>query len=354
MGIPQLIGLDIGTTAVKAARIRRKGTRTIVAAVAQVPIEATEGQNGSRDEQTVAAVRQCLKRLGGRTQGATCGLSGPEVIVRLFNFPALEGHQLASAIELEAAQVCPFDVSRGAVSYHILSGRMPGRWSRRSKPQRTTGVFAATTNDAVGRRRDLCRQAGTRCMLLDVEGLALLNCLEACGAIDAGAAMVLNVGSQYTNLAILSENGQPFVRDIAYAAESVVDAVCRGVGAPRSAVIGALQGDEASEASLDDLRPGLERACSVLAGRVHETLRYHATVQSGSSVEKTFLCGGLVQMKAVTGILAPLLPGRVELWNPLTMMTCARAVRKSGMAEHGSAFAVALGLAMRSLRDVPD
>jgi type IV pilus assembly protein PilM len=352
LGIPDLIGLDIGTTAVKAARIRRKGTRTIVLDLADVPIDAAGRGAGSGDEATSAAMRQCLKRLKGRTGAVACGLSGPDVIVRPFDFPAMPAHQLASAVELEAAQVCPFDVAESAVAYDVLAGRVSGRVSRKNKSQRTTGVFAAAKNVAVERLRELCRQGGTRCVLVDVEGLALINCLEACGAIGTGMAMVLNVGGSYTNLAILSENGQPFVRDIAYGSEAIVDHVCRVAGAPRQAVVDALTGAEGGEASMGELLPGLEEACSMLADRVHETLRYHGTMQSGPSLEKTSLCGGLARAKAVVDVLTPLLPGNVELWNPLVMLLSTRAVRKSGMVEQGTGFAVALGLAMRSLRDV--
>jgi Tfp pilus assembly PilM family ATPase len=66
------------------------------------------------------------------------------------------------------------------------------------------------------------------------------------------------------------------------------------------------------------------------------------------------LCGGFAQIPAVTETLTRLLGGTVERWNPLATLPCARAVRKDEVFEEGPTFAVALGLAMRSLRDVHD
>lgn len=353
---PQLIGLDIGTTAVKAVRIRRKASRVTVTALAHAEIYSSDSKDEpvpARDVTIAWAISQCLSQISRQNASVACGLSGQAVTVHAFDFPSLSPRELDSAVELEAAQVCPFDIGASAVAYHVISRETPSRWSRSSKPPRTVGIFAAAEKDAIRRLQRLCKTAQARCALVDVEGLALLNCLDACGALgDREMAMVLNVGSSRSNLAILSADGRPFVRDIGYAFEGIVSHLCEKTGAQRKAVLGALGGTDASQISVEDLRPGLHEACSILADRVIETVRYHGTKQGSPPPDKTFLCGGLALMKPVMETLSSLLPMRVELWNPLTVLPCARRVRKSGMMEQGSAFALALGLATRSRRDV--
>ncbi len=112
-----LIGLDIGTTSVKAARIRRRGDRVTVTGIARAAIEATGPVTQSADDRIVMAVWRCLRTLRGRA-GVACGVAGPDVAIRTFEFPALPRHQLASAVELFAdsdgialpASIAPFEV----------------------------------------------------------------------------------------------------------------------------------------------------------------------------------------------------------------------------------------------------
>ena len=354
-----LVGLDIGSTSVKAARTRRRGDRVTVTGVAQSAIEPT-GQPGMPPEEKIAmAVWRCLRVLGTRP-GVVCSLAGPEVAVRTFEFPVLPRHQLASAIELEAAQVCPFEVSEASVSYHVLSAPAPkdakaADAKAGADGERIRGFFAAARNKIIQHRKALCERGDASCVLMDVDGLALLNCLEACQRRKAGeAVMVLNVGHAYTNVAIVSDDGLPFVRDINFASDHVLTRISQMVGASRDKVEAALEGGVEAEISKAKLQPVVRQACAALADRVTETLRYYGTRKSGPAVDRVYLCGGFTQSGAVAKALISLLPAKTELWDPLAALPCTRAVRKSPAAEHGPAFAVAIGLALRTLRDVHD
>jgi len=349
-----LVGLDIGTTSVKAARIRRRGDRVTVASIARSAIESAVAPGAPADDKIVMAVWRCLRVLGGRA-GVVCSLAGPDVAVRTFEFPALPRHQLASAVELEAAQVCPFEVSEGAVSYHVLGGPPAKGAKPPADAQRLRGFFAAARNKIIQHRKGLCERGDATCVVMDVDGLALLNCLEACKKHKTReAAMVLNVGYAYTNVAIISDDGLPFVRDISYAGGHILTRISQIIELPRPAVAAALEGGAETEIPRSRLQPAVRQACTGLADRVAETLRYHGTRKSGPPVDRVYLCGGFTQSGAVAKALISLLPAKTELWDPLAVLPCTRAVRKSPAVEFGPAFAVAVGLAMRTLRDVHD
>lgn len=369
-----LIGLDIGSTSVKAARIRRRGDHVTVTGAAQSPIEPTDQPGAPPDEKVVMAVRRCLRVLGNRSR-VVCSLAGPEVAVRTFEFPALPRHQLASAVELEAAQVCPFEVSEASVSFHVLSAPPAAKGAKpaeagppdakppAAKPadakspdgERMRGFFAAARNKIIQHRKSLCERGDATCVVMDVDGLALLNCLEACKRRRAGeTAMVLNVGYAFTNVAVVSDDGLPFVRDISFASDHVLTRISQIVEQPRPKVVAALEGGVEAEISKAKLQSAVRQACAGLADRVTETIRYYGTRKSGPAVDRVYLCGGFSQSGAVARALISLLPAKTELWDPLAILPCTRIVRKNPAAEHGPALAVAIGLALRTLRDVHD
>lgn len=350
----QLVGLDIGTTTVKAARIRRRGRQFTVIALARAEIEASKAKNATHADKTSLAIWRCMQMVHDRRGAVAAGLSGPEVAVRTFEFPLLPRKQLDSAVELEAAQVCPFDMAEASVAWQVLEGPAPRR-GELPNDQRLAGVFAAAQNSVVQQRRGLCELGKVRCTVMDVDGLALLNCLEVCRLREPGqAAMVLNVGSKYTNLAILGDDDRPFVRDITVGGEHILRYLCHSTSAARQNVLETLNDPAKGKVPMRELRAPLQEMCETLAVRVNETVRYYATQQSGPAVDRVFLCGGFSQVQTVRECLLPLLPGKAQWWNPLESLSCTRAVRRGGMIEHGAAFAVALGLAIRTLRDVHD
>jgi type IV pilus assembly protein PilM len=349
----RLIGLDIGSTSVKAARIRRRGDRVFVTDVAYSPIEPAGQPGETSDEKIVKAIWRCFHALGGRS-AAVCSIAGPQVAVRTFEFPMLPRHQLASAVELEAAQVCPFEMTEASVSHHVLAA-VPAKADQSPAAERIRGFFAAARNEIIQRRRSLCEKAEGACVLMDVDGLALLNCLEACHKRRSGeTVMVLNVGYSFTNLAIVSDDGLPFVRDISFASNDILTRISRIADVARPKVEAALAGAPDAEVHRAKLQPAIRQGCAGLADRVTETLRYYGTRKTGPPVDRVYVCGGFTESGPVAKALISLLPARTQLWDPLAILPCRRRVRKGPAGEHGPALAVAIGLALRTLRDVHD
>jgi type IV pilus assembly protein PilM len=356
LGFPRIIGLDVGTTAVKAAQIRRTGDHFAVVGLARAVI-AGEPSAANRQEQVATAIQSCLRELDGTKAEVVCGLSGPDVVVRTFDLPALPRKQLASAVELEAAQICPFDIQEGAVAFQVLQGTVPKAEPKRNgdKAARVAGVLAAAKKDVITRLQDLCLRSNAHCVMMDVDGLALLNCLQACRTSPPGqAALVLNVGSAYTNLAILSDDGLPFVFDITCGGQDIVGQLCQSTGMDRKAIVTFLDGAEEKNSASEALQSGLKKACSPLAERVKDTMRYHVAKKSGPEMSKVLVCGGVARSQAFLKALGHLLERQVELWDPLASLSCVSAVSKSDLAPSGPQFAVALGLGMRSTQDVQD
>ena len=99
-----VLGLDIGSYAVKMIELRKDGDDYIVTAAGMVDIaETTEDDEAQGEINTVGAIGECLRSTGTQTQLAVCGVSGPEVAVRYFNFPPLPAEEIEGAILLHAS-----------------------------------------------------------------------------------------------------------------------------------------------------------------------------------------------------------------------------------------------------------
>ena len=335
----ELLGLDIGSSAVKVVRLRKDDTGYTVTAAGIAEIAVSEEDNNHRKINTVKAIRECLESTGRKMKLAVCGLSGPEVAVRDFEFPSLSTSEIDGAVSFEASQVCPFNVADSAVDYHLIP----------NGDDKTRGILVAATNSLIKSKVQLTKDAALKCVLMDVEGLALLNCFNSlANDPEKSTTAILNVGGSGTTVAIMGGNGRPFIRDMTFAGDNIIKQIATDKGMSTEDVKGILSGD--STAPQIDLNDSLEKACQKLIVDVSKTLRYYATQEQSRPVEKIFVCGGFALTKGFIELLNSQLGAETVLWNPFEKIRCDTAQRFGDICnKKGPALAVAAGLAMRSV-----
>lgn len=334
------MGLDIGSSAVKMIGLSKNGesyrvTSAAMADIADVDSDAREEIN------TVRAISDCIESGGTQRRLAVCSICGPEVAVRNFRFPSLPQGEIEGAARLEAGQVCPFNVAEATVDYQLIS----------EEDKNISGILVAATDRLIKRKRNLAKGASLNCVLMDVDGLALLNCFSQHEKSPAARpTAILNIGNSVVNLAIIGHDNLPFVRDMACAGGDIVKHIVDESNISTEHVRRALSGSQEADWSLPEFDFCLERACHKLISDVAETLRYYTAQKKSSCIEKIFLCGGFALAKGIAGLLDSHLPATVELWNPFDKICCDADFRgKDVLEKNGPAMAVAAGLAMRSL-----
>jgi len=347
-----LIGLDIGSSAVKAVALQARGDTYDIKSLAWTPITSSAPDAVPGEDDVVQATRQCLETLGTKSPYAVCGLAGHEVVVRSFGFPDLAPEEIPGAVHLEALQVCPFNVEQSFVDFQLVTNHTdsrettPGQGRAASAVQ---GILAAATREAIRSKQQIVHQTGGKCVLMDVDGLALLNALQTLDPGPDQTLSVLNVGYRHSTVAILPPDGLPFVRDINFAGQLMVEMVCRRTNLTPAAVHAALQ-EPGQKRTLAQIQPAFKEACQHLADEVAETLRYYSAQQAQHPVEHIALCGGFALSTGFSRQMQDWLGHyRLFLWNPLEPINRNQAAADAPLLALGPGFAVAVGLAMRSL-----
>ena len=352
----EVLGLDIGSSAVKIVQLCKDESEYKVTAAGIVKIaDGTENSPDRKEINTVRAILDCLKLTAVKTKLAVCSVSGPDVAVRHFKFPPLSAEEIPAAVRLEAEQVCPFNIDDSAVDYQLIA----------DGDGTINGVLVAATNKLIKRKSRLAKDASLDTVLMDVDGLALLNCfngLEFCKNSQNGlthehqtahpglVTVILNVGSCSTNMAIIGQEHLPFVRDIAYGGDDIIEVIADENNVSTEIVANALAGHEDPGQPKLELRDNLARACQKLITDITETLRYYKAREKSTDVEKVLVCGGFALVKGFVELLDSKLAATAVLWNPLEKVPydAGQSCRDS-LQENGPAMAVAAGLAMRSI-----
>jgi type IV pilus assembly protein PilM len=264
--------------------------------------------------------------------------------VRNFEFPAVHPNETENAVLLEAKQVCPFNTDDIAFDYRLIP----------ANNGKTRGYLVVADNKVIKSKTRLAKKARLDCALMDVDGLALLNCFnELKKPEESHGAAILNIGSQYTTLAIEGSGGWPFVRYLNYAGESIIKAVAAETNESPASVGKMLSGE--SKDVPENIREGLAKACERLIADINNTVRYYGAQDQSSDIQKILVCGGFALFGELVELLDRQLPMKVTLWNPFEKMRChvgrnhRVALVKSILRKNGPAMAVAAGLAMRSI-----
>jgi type IV pilus assembly protein PilM len=346
-------GLDIGTSSVKIIALRKDDKRYKVTAAGISHI--ADRHNGSQRQGTghdsletniVKAIHRCYvstrlkagKRL--RTKLAVCGVSGPEIAVRDFEFPLLSKDEIEGAVSLESEQVCPFNPEQAAIDYQLIS----------SNDNKTKGILVAATNTLIKSKKQMVQKAGLKCVLMDVDGLALLNCFNNLVYEDEkSTTAILNVGGSYTTLAIMSDDGWPFIRETARAGDYIVNKIAEANNISTEEVMEILFGD--SPNGQINLSESLKTASKDVIADVSETLRFYAASEKSKQIEKIFICGGFAPTTGFVELLSSSLGIEACLWNPFESVLCHTSDQYDDFfRKKGPAMAVAAGLAMRSIQ----
>ena len=306
-------GLDIGSSSVKLLQLQksRGGYSVIAAALADVSTSSSFDK-AQVEINTVEAIRQCLQMTGIESRLAVCGVSGPEVAVRDFKFPALAPEEIAGAVALEAGQACPFNFSESIVDYHLLS----------NGPEYISGVLVAATQKIVANKVHLAKNAEVQSVLMDVDGLAILNCFtELDGRVPGQTLAILNVGGSCANLAILGNDNSAFVRDIQHAGDSIIEEIANKKNLSRERVREILYLDGFSNALLGP-QENFQTACHKLVADVADTLRYYTAQQKAAYIDRLYICGGFALVNGFVDFLSTQIPAKPVLWNPFNKVNC--------------------------------
>jgi len=346
-----LIGLDVDLCSVKMIQLRRKNGQYVVVGAATSSVAPWGNDHDAQQAHTVDAVRECLDALGSGSRLAVCGLQGPEVVVRGFEFPTLPPEEIDGAVELEASQVCPFSTEDVTLDHQIVS----------DCDKRIQGFWVAATRRLIESRRQVAREAGLQCVLMDVDGLALLNCLENSpgGAqqqtghpetdrLDGTRPAILHMGDSYATIAIVDHASRPFVRDVSSASHQIIRQVAHDLRMSDKAVLAAFFGDEPADPGL--LQRSLEKACEHLMDDVVTTLRYYAAQNRLERVSGLLVCGRFALARGFIELLSARLPFHVALWNPVVRMPCeGNSQCEMVLQQVGPSMAIASGMAMRTI-----
>lgn len=350
-----VLGVDIGTSAVKVASLIRGANGYAAELLAIEPVVSTEGDDalpsvGDYQE----ALGTLVKKHGLKGSRCALSLSGDDVAPRYFSFPRMDSpEQVAQAVQFEAPEIIPFELSETLMDHQVF----PPDADVQGK---TEGVLIAARADAVNTRFDMARAVGLVPVVFDVDGLALTNCFIQAGggAPPPRPTLVLNIGHSTTNLAVITTNGRSFIRDIDVGGDQITAAVAEMYRIDRGEAemlkcgptLGEPNTPENMERLQNDLRQILSEGLGKLLNDIRDSVGFFTSQRFFESIDEVWVTGGAAAFPGLPEFIGETYGIPATGWNPLAdiALTKVEEGRNPARADAlGPRYAVALGLAMR-------
>jgi type IV pilus assembly protein PilM len=345
-----VVGLDIGSSAVKAVELKAvgKGFKVVAFAIEAVPPDSIV-DGAIIDGAAVAdAIRRVFENKAFKTRQVAASLSGNAVIVKKVSLPVMTEAELAESIYWEAEQYIPFDIQDVNLDYQILNAGTGG------ESEGTMDVLlVAAKKEKIADYTGVISQAGRLPVIVDVDAFALQNAYEVNYGLEPGAVVVLlNAGASAININIITGDQSVFTRDISMGGNSYTEAVQKELNLPFESAEQIKRNQPVEGVTFEQVQPVLHAMTENVLLEIQKTFDFFKATATSDRIDKIVLSGGASRVDGFAAAVQERFSTAVESFDPFK--TIAFDAQKLGIVDAEALIptvAVAVGLALRRVGD---
>jgi type IV pilus assembly protein PilM len=345
-----VVGLDIGSSAVKAVELKASGKTFKVVAFAMEAVPPDSIVDGAIiDGAAVAeAIRRVFENKAFKTKEVAASLSGNAVIVKKISLPVMTEAELAESIYWEAEQYIPFDIQDVNLDYQILDAGT----GENSKGTMEV-LLVAAKKEKIADYTGVISQAGRVPVIVDVDAFALQNAYEVNYGLEPDVVVVLlNAGASAININILTGDQSTFTRDISIGGNSYTEAVQKELNLPFDSAEQLKRGLPVDGVSLDDVTPVLHAMTENVLLEIQKTFDFFKATASSDRIDRIVLSGGASRVNGFEQALQERFNTPVEVFDPFKKISFDPAkLGITDLDDVSPTAAVAVGLALRRAGD---
>ena len=347
-GKASVVGLDIGSSAVKAVEIiakgRDKGFELRSLGIAPLPSEAIVQGAFLNSSAIIDSIGEAVDAGRIKTKEVAVAVSGHSVIVKKVSLPAMTREELEDQIQWEAEQYIPFDVNEVHLDFQILD-------TSEGEGQMDV-LLVAAKRDLVDDYVQVIAEAGLIPAAVDVAAFAVENAFELNYDAEPDEVVALvNIGAQVVNINVV-QNGIPaFTRDITTGGNQYTEEIQKSLSISFEEAerikLGGTGSDQSHEVVPQEVESAMRSVTETVIGEIARSLDFFTATAAESRINKVLLCGGGARIPGLDVSFQERSGLDVEVMNPLGRMLPSKSFDPDYLNSVSSSLSVAIGLATR-------
>jgi type IV pilus assembly protein PilM len=332
-----IVGLDIGSSSIKAIEITQDRFDYVISAFAQVDVP---NEQARRD-----ALADLFRSGGFRTKRVATAVSGKSVIFRYVNMAQMTPEQMQNAVRFEADKYIPFDIEEVEIDTQKLI-EVPGASEGAAAEMKV--LLVAAKKAIVQDQAEMLAELGLQPVGINVDAFALGNAYELNDIVSPGlqgadhTVALVDIGFSKSSINILRNNVTYFAREVAMGGQDLTNAITRRFG---------LEGFEAEALKRDpqeqvaEVQDAVQAVLDDLGNEVNLSFDFFENQFEGE-VQEVYLSGGSVLLPFLEEALEKTFEKRTRVWNPIEgLKVRSDNVDVEALNQSAPQLAVAVGLA---------
>jgi type IV pilus assembly protein PilM len=349
----QLIGLDIGSSAIKLLQLdeAKSGYRLVRFGLKplspEMIVDGTVMDAGS----VIETIKDLIKEQKVKVKDVAISVSGHSVIVKKITLPTMTEDELEESIKWEAEQYIPFDINDVNIDFHVL-----GTVDTKEAQAQLSVLLVAAKKDKLNDYMRLVTEAGLNPVVIDVDAFALENMYGVNYEIQEGEVVALiNIGASVMNINILKSGSSVFTRDISIGGNRYTEAIQRDLGLSYEDAERAKEGQQAEGVDREALTNIITTVNGEVLAEISRSFDYFKTTtaqEHQSRIDKIMVSGGVAKVNGFVSDLSGKLGVTTEIVNPFRKIEVnPKLFNVEFVQEMAPDAAVGVGLAIRRQGD---
>jgi type IV pilus assembly protein PilM len=349
-GSRSMVGLDIGSSTVKAVELSSKGKGKVFelahVGVARLAPEAIVQGAFLNSSAIVDAIREAVDTAKIKSKNAAAAVCGHSVIVKKVSLPAMTREELDEQIRWEAEQYIPFDVNEVNLDFQILE-------TSDGEGQMDV-LLVAAKKDLIDDYVQVISEAGLTPAVIDVAAFAVENAFQANyeASPDEVVALV-NIGAQVVNINILMDGTPVFTRDITTAGNHYTEEIQKTLSISFEEAerikLGGKKSEDSQEVVPQEVEKAMQSVTETVIGEISRSLDFFSATSADSRIARVMLSGGGANVAGFQMAFQERTGLDVEIFNPLARMAPNSKFDPDYLDELAPALGVSVGLALRQV-----
>jgi type IV pilus assembly protein PilM len=331
------IGLDIGSSSIRAVEVRRGKDDHSLTNFGQVPLPPGTVQSGTVQDPVAvtSALRQLWAACKFDTKHVMLGVTNPQLVVREMSVSNLPAKEMHKSLPFQVRDMLPLAVERSLLDFHPLEE--PG-----DSPT-VRGLLIAMPKDAVMTIVQAVEKAGLHVDGVDLASFALLR---AASRLDAQVEAIVDIGAEVTSVVVHADGEPLIVRTVPRGGSEITESIATRLGVPAAEADAlkcrfGLHGDgrpDTVAAAADAVRP--------LVNELRSSFTYLASGERQKQVTRVSLCGGGALMPGLAEHVQQKLDVNVMYADIAGRLRDTRRARERGFDSFVPSAAVSIGLTL--------
>ena len=352
-----LIGIDLGSHAIKVMRATKRGSSYRIEAMGAMKVGAGEGTTPKPSE----VLRRVLALKKIRPGRAATAIGAPQLSSVTLSLPRMPEEDLASAVSWDMRKSLKIPSDELVTDYVVSAD------GAKEDVNKTSVIAFGARKSDINRIFTVCREASVDLRVVDAVPTALLAAFDINNEWDRGASYaILDIGYRNSTLVVVGDRELKFVRVLHFGGGNLTNALSTALGLEESEAesaklsinlketLYAHQGAKGSRKSSKDASSDAEmnvrvikETLDILTNDVLLSFDYFHANYRGEQIRKLYISGGTAAMTGIDEIFSANTGVPTFVLNPLASMQTTKGLDRGEMGAIVPLMTVATGLATR-------